>query len=104
MVRLERDGDVRHLLAERNRYTPLASIVSHGALILVVMGMGFVTPRFGYETSLKIPVGEVRPTGLMTDPDTVLVRNENFVAPVTLRHDRRPRIGSAYETATTLSY
>ncbi len=79
-VRLESADGVTHLLAERNRLAPLASLVSHAALLLFVLGMGIVTPRFGYETSLKVPVGEGRPTGFPDDPQTVLVQNEDFVA------------------------
>ncbi|NJD27138.1 MAG: cytochrome c biogenesis protein ResB [Chloroflexi bacterium] len=79
-VRLERIGGTTHLLGERNRLAPLASIVSHASLVLFVVGMGFVTPRFGYETALKVPVGEGRPTGFPDDPETVLVQNEEFVA------------------------
>lgn len=79
-VRRETVGGVTHLLAERNRFAPLASLVSHGALILFVVGMGIVTPRFGYETGLKVPVGEGRPTGFLNDPATVLVENLGFVA------------------------
>jgi cytochrome c biogenesis protein len=79
-VSLESAGDVTHLLAERNRFAPLASLVSHGALLLFVLGAGIVTPRFGYETALKVPIGETRPTGFPNDPQTVLVQNEDFVA------------------------
>ena len=79
-VRLEPAGGVTHLLAERNRFAPLASLVSHSALLLFVVGMGIVTPRFGYETGLKVPIGEGRPTGFPNDPGTVLVQNEGFVA------------------------
>lgn len=79
-IRQVRIGGTTHLLGERNRLAPLASIASHAALVLFVVGMGFVTPRFGYETALKIPVGEGRPTGFPDDPWTVLVQNEQFVA------------------------
>lgn len=79
-VRLETADDTTHLLAERNRYSPLASLATHASLVLFVIGMGVVTPRFGYETSLKVPVGEGRPTGFPNDPQTVLVQNEDFIA------------------------
>lgn len=79
-VRIETVGGTTHLIGERNRFAPLASIVSHASLVLFVIGMGFVTPRFGYETALKVPVGEGRPTGFPDDPQTVLVQNEDFVA------------------------
>jgi cytochrome c biogenesis protein len=79
-VSLEGADGVTHLLAERNRFSPLASLVSHGALVLFVLAMGVITPRFGYETALKVPIGEGRPTGFPSDPETVLVQNEGFVA------------------------
>lgn len=79
-VSLESAGGVKHLLAERHRFAPVASLVSHGALVFFVLGAGIVTPRFGYETALKVPIGETRPTGFPTDPQTVLVKNEDFVA------------------------
>lgn len=95
-VRTERASDVTHLLAQRNRLSPLASLVSHGALALFVLGMGIVTPRFGYETALKVPIGEGRPTGFPSNPETVLVRNEDFVA-------RFDAAGQPLEYRTTLS-
>jgi cytochrome c biogenesis protein len=79
-VRSEPVDGTTHLLGERNQFAPLASIASHVSLVLFVVGMGFVTPRFGYETVLKVPVGEGRPTGFPDDPQTVLVQNEEFVA------------------------
>lgn len=85
-----------HLLAEQNRWSPLASLVSHGALLLFVIGMGVVTPRFGYEAAIKVPVGEGRPTGFPDDPRTVLVQNEAFVA-------QFDRAGIPVEYRTTLA-
>ena len=79
-VRSVREAGVTHLVAERHRFSPLASLVSHAALVLFVVGMGIVTPRFGDETSLKVPVGESRPTSFVSDPNAVLVTNEAFVA------------------------
>ena len=75
------------VLAERFRWAPLGSILSHAALGLFVLGMGLVTPRFGSETMLKIPVGEVRPVGFPGDPGNLLVRNDEFIA----RWDERQR-------------
>ena len=82
-----RDGDRTFILAERHRWTPLGSILSHSALGLVVLGMGLITPRSGFETILKIPVGEARPVGSPGDPGNLLVRNDAFVA----RWDERNR-------------
>jgi cytochrome c biogenesis protein len=95
-VSVESSSGVTHLLAQRNRFSPLASLVSHGALLLFVVGMGIVTPRFGYETAIKIPVGEGRPTGFPDDPQTVLVQNEDFVA-------RFDAAGSPLDYRTTIA-
>jgi cytochrome c biogenesis protein len=95
-VRLETVGGVTHLLAEKNRFAPLASLATHGALLFFVLGMGFVTPRLGYETALKVPVGETRPTGFPGDPQTVLVENEDFVA-------RFDEAGNPLDYRTTLA-
>ena len=95
-VRIETTYGTTHLLGERNRYTPLASLVTHASLLLFVIGMGIVTPRFGYETALKVPVGEGRPTGFPDDPETVLVQNESFVA-------RFDEAGAPLEYRTTLA-
>ena len=95
-VRLERANGVTHLLAERNRFAPLATLASHGALLCFVIGMGIVTPRFGYETAIKVPVGETRPTGFPRDPETVLVENEQFIA-------RFDEAGNPLDYRTTLA-
>lgn len=79
-VQLEREGMVTHLVAERYRWSPLGSLVSHGALPLFVVAMGFLTPRFGYEAQLKVPVGEIRPILGPGAPGNLLVGNESFVA------------------------
>lgn len=42
--------------------------------------MGFLTPRFGYEVQLKVPVGEFRPILGPGAPGNLLVENESFVA------------------------
>lgn len=79
-VRTEHQDETTHLVAERNRFTPLASLVGHAALLLFIVGMGVITPRLGVETAIKVPVGEGRPTGFPDDPATLLVVNEGFVA------------------------
>ena len=73
-------GHRTFLLAERHRWSPLGSLLSHAALGLFVLGMGVVTPRFGSEAILKVPVGESRPVGFPGQPGNLLVRNEAFVA------------------------
>lgn len=78
-VHVERAAGVTHLLAERNRFAPLASLATHAALLFFVVA-ALVTARFGYETILKVPAGEARPTGFPSDPQTVLVENEQFIA------------------------
>lgn len=39
-VRTEAAGDVTHLLAERNRLSPVAFLISHASLVLFVLAMG----------------------------------------------------------------
>ena len=91
------DGDRTFILAERHRWSPLGSLLSHAALGFFVLGMGVVTPRFGSETILKIPVGETRPVGFPGQPGNLLVRNEEFVA----RWDER-NIPIEYRTRLTV--
>ncbi len=79
-VRVVDDRGVRHVLAERWRLSPLCSLLSHGALLLFVLAMGLITPRFGFEESLKVPVGAERPVEPPGTPGNLLVRNEEFVA------------------------
>ena len=95
-VRIEEANGVSHLLAERNRFAPLATLASHAALLCFVVGMGIITPRFGYETAIKVPVGETRPTGFPSDPETVLVENEQFIA-------RFDEAGNPLDYRTTLA-
>ena len=79
-VRIVDEPGVRHVLAERWRLSPLGSPLAHGALLLFILAMGFVTPRFGFEESLKVPVGADRPVEPPGTPGNLLVRNEEFVA------------------------
>ncbi len=59
-----------------------------GRLPLFVLAMGLITPRFGFEEALKVPVGAERPVGAPGTPGNLLVRNEAFVA--TFDERRRP--------------
>ena len=95
-VRIDREGAVTHLFAERYRWSPLASLVTHAALPLFVVAMGFLTPRFGYEAHLKVPVGEIRPILGPGAPGNLLVENEFFVA----RYDER---GQPFDYRTMLT-
>ena len=79
-VRIVDERGVRHVLAERWRLSPFGSLLAHGALLLFVLAMGIVTPRFGFEESLKVPVGAERPVEPPGTPGNLLVRNEEFVA------------------------
>jgi cytochrome c biogenesis protein len=79
-LRVEDQGMARHVLAERWRLSPLGSPLAHGALLLFVLAMGLVTPRFGFEEGLKVPVGAQRPVEAPGTPGNLLVGNEQFVA------------------------
>ena len=79
-MRVVDDKGVRHVLAERWRLSPLGSPLAHGALLLFVLAMGLITPRFGFEEGLKVPVGAERPVEGPGTPGNLLVRNEEFIA------------------------
>lgn len=79
-LRVVEQGAVRHVLAERWPLSQFGSPLAHGALLLFVLAMGLVTPRFGFEEGLKVPVGAERPIEPPGTPGNLLVRNEEFVA------------------------
>jgi cytochrome c biogenesis protein len=75
----EVDG-VRYLYGDRNRWTKMATLISHLGLILFLIA-GVVTWRFGDEQGLVVAEGDsltVQPIGT---PDLLLVKNYDFEAP-----------------------
>src|SRR4029079_5031715 len=75
----EPDGTV-HVLGDRNRWTKLATLLTHLGLILFLVAAA-VTSRFGDEQGLVVAEGEsltVQPIGT---PGLLLVKNLDFKAP-----------------------
>jgi cytochrome c biogenesis protein len=75
----EPDGTV-HVLGDRNRWTKLATLLTHLGLILFLVAAA-VTSRFGDEQGLVVAEGEsltVQPIGT---PGLLLVKNLDFEAP-----------------------
>ena len=75
----EIDG-VHYVYGVRNRWTKLATLISHSGLILFLVA-GLVTWMFGHEEGLVVAEGDsltVQPIGT---PDLLLVKNYDFEAP-----------------------
>jgi cytochrome c biogenesis protein len=75
----EVDG-VRYLYGDRNRWTKMATLLTHAGLILF-LAAAFVTAQLGDEQGLVVAEGEsltVQPIGT---PGLLLVRNHGFEAP-----------------------
>jgi cytochrome c biogenesis protein len=73
------DG-VRFLYGDRNRWTKLATLVSHLGLILFLVA-GFVTARFGDEQGLVVAEGDTLTVQPIGTPGLLLVQNRAFDAP-----------------------
>ncbi len=79
-VRREEAAGATYLYGDRNRWTKLATLISHAGLVLFLVAAA-VTSRFGFEQGLVIAEGEsltVQPIGT---PGLLLVRNLGFEAP-----------------------
>ncbi len=79
-VRREDVGAVSYLYGDRNRWTKLATLLTHTGLVLFLVAAA-VTTRFGDEQGLVVADGEsltVQPIGT---PNLLLVRNLGFEAP-----------------------
>jgi cytochrome c biogenesis protein len=73
------DGS-RFLYGDRNRWTKLATLVTHLGLILVLIA-GFVTARFGDEQGLVVAEGDTLTVQPIGTPGLLLVQNRAFEAP-----------------------
>jgi cytochrome c biogenesis protein len=73
------DG-VQFLYGDRNRWTKLATLVSHLGLILFLLA-GFVTARFGDEQGLVVAEGDMLTVQPIGTPGLLLVQNRAFEAP-----------------------
>jgi cytochrome c biogenesis protein len=79
-VRREEHAGATYLYGDRNRWTKLATLISHAGLVLFLVAAA-VTSRFGFEQGLVVAEGEsltVQPIGT---PGLLLVRNLGFDAP-----------------------
>ena len=73
------DGS-RFLYGDRNRWTKLATLVSHLGLILFLVA-GLVTARFGDEQGLVVAEGDTLTVQPIGTPGLLLVQNRAFEAP-----------------------
>ncbi len=73
------DGS-RFIYGDRNRWTKLATLVSHLGLILFLIA-GLVTARFGDEQGLVVAEGDTLTVQPIGTPGLLLVRNFGFAAP-----------------------
>ena len=79
-VRREDAAGATYLYGDRNRWTKLATLLTHTGLVLFLVAAA-VTSRFGFEQGLVVAEGEsltVQPIGT---PGLLLVRNLGFEAP-----------------------
>ena len=80
-VRTESDGaGTTWIYGDRNRWTKLATLVSHLGLILFLIA-GLVTARFGDEQGLVVADGDTLSVQPIGTPGLLLVQNLGFSAP-----------------------
>ena len=68
------------MYGDRNRWTKLATLISHLGLILFVVA-GLVTARFGDEQGLVVAEGDTLTVQPIGTPGLLLVKNFAFDAP-----------------------
>ena len=71
---------MRYLYGDRNRWTKLATLLSHMGLILFLIA-GVVTWRFGDEQGLVVGEGDTLTVQPIGTPGLLLVKNYRFEAP-----------------------
>jgi cytochrome c biogenesis protein len=74
------DDGVRFVYGDRNRWTKLATLISHLGLILFLVA-GLVTARFGDEQGLVVAEGDTLSVQPIGTPGLLLVKNFGFRAP-----------------------
>ena len=80
-VRQETGADgLAYVYGDRNRWTKLATLVSHLGLILFLVA-GLVTARFGDEQGLVVAEGDTLTVQPIGTPGLLLVENRGFEAP-----------------------
>src|SRR6185503_5222835 len=80
VVRESVAGDLRFLYGDRNRWTKLATLISHLGLILFLVA-GLVTSRLGDEQGLIVAEGDTLTVQPIGTPGLLLVQNRAFEAP-----------------------
>lgn len=78
--RVEVDGTV-YLYGDRNRYTKLATLLTHLGLILFLVAAA-VTSRFGFEAPLVVAAGTTSTVQPIGTPGLLVVKNNGFSAPL----------------------
>jgi cytochrome c biogenesis protein len=74
------ESGVRFVYGDRNRYSKLATLLTHLGLILFLVG-GAVTGALGYETVLFVGEGQTAPVQPVGTPHNLVVKNARFEAP-----------------------
>jgi cytochrome c biogenesis protein len=74
------DDGLRYVYGDRNRWTKLATLISHLGLILFLVA-GLVTARFGDEQGLVVAEGDTLTVQPIGTPGLLLVKNFGFRAP-----------------------
>jgi cytochrome c biogenesis protein len=74
------DDGAAHVYGDRNRWTKLATLISHLGLVLFLVAAA-VTSRFGDEQGLVVAEGETMTVQPIGTPGLLLVRNLGFEAP-----------------------
>jgi cytochrome c biogenesis protein len=69
-----------HVMGDRNRYTKMATLLTHTGLITFLAG-GAVTGALGYETVLFVGEGQTAPVQPVGTPHNLLVKSHGFTAP-----------------------
>ena len=79
-VRQHAADGVTYLYGDRNRWTKMATLLTHAGLVLFLVAAA-VTSRFGDEQGLVVAEGESLTVGPIGTPGLLLVRNLAFEAP-----------------------
>ena len=79
-VRREIADGTTYLYGDRNRWTKMATLITHAGLILFLVAAA-VTSRMGDEQGLVVAEGESLTVGPIGTPGLLLVRNLGFEAP-----------------------
>jgi cytochrome c biogenesis protein len=74
------DGETTFVYGDRNRYSKLATLLTHTGLVLFLVA-GAVTGILGFETVVFLADGQSAPVQAVGTPDNLLVKNLGFAAP-----------------------